>query len=337
MAHTVLLHIGTMKSGTSFIQQTLDANRDVLAEQGFRFPGKSWRKQVLGVLDVLGQTRGGQVVPGSPGAWDRLLGEISEWDGTAVVSMEFLGPAAVPDIQRVVDSLRPAEVRVVMTARDLGRNIPAMWQEGLKNGNAWSWPDYLRDIESPAEDSPGHAKKFWRQMSYPLIAQRWTEVVGTERFTMVTVPRPGSAPRLLWDRFCSVAGLEPEPFDTSVRRNTSLGAASALVLRSLNEALPEDIPLKQYQRAVKHSLARHGMSARAGSEAAIGFDGGWVAGRAAEQIGRLEQLGVRVVGELEELRPVRTQGVDPAEVSVEEQLEAAVAALAYLVEVWPTP
>ena len=337
MAHTVVLHIGTMKSGTSFIQQTLGANRGLLAEQGFLFPGRTWRKQVLGVLDVLGQTRGGQVVAGSPGAWDRLLAEISEFTGTAVVSMEFLGPAAVPDIQRVVDSLAPADVRVVMTARDLGRNIPAMWQEGLKNGNTWHWSDYLRDIERPDQDSPGHAKKFWRQMSYPLIARRWTEVVGADRFTLVTVPSPGAAPLLLWNRFCSVAGLDPEPFDTSVRNNASLGAASALVLRSLNEALPEDLPLKQYQRAVKHSLARHGMSARAGVEPAIGFEGEWVAARAADQIDRLRQLGVRVVGDLEELRPVGTHGVDPAEVSVEEQLEAAVAALAYLAEVWPSP
>lgn len=337
MAHTVVLHIGAMKSGTSFIQQTLDANRDVLREQGYLFPGKTWRRQVLAVLDVLGQRRGGEIVPGSSGAWGRLLRQVAEWDGTALVSMEFLGPTPVADIQRVVDSLAPADVRVVMTVRDLGRNIPAMWQEGLKNGSSWSWPDYLRDIENPDGAEAAHAKKFWRHMGYAPIARRWTEVVGADRFTLVTVPHPDAPARLLWDRFCSVAGLDPAPFDTTVRSNPSLGAASALVLRSLNETLPEGLPLKQYQRAVKHSLARHGMSARAGVEPSIGFDDQWVAARAAGQIARLEELGVCVVGDLEELRPVRTDGVDPAGVSVEEQLEAAVAALAYLVEVWPSP
>ena len=339
MAQTVVLHIGAMKSGTSFIQQTLGANREVLAGQGHLFPGKTWRKQVLGVLDVLGQTRDGKVVPGSPGAWQRLLRQMSAWNGTAVISMEFLGPTPPADIRRVVETLAPADVRVVMTARDLGRNIPAMWQEGLKNGAPWHWPDYLRDIERAGKGSEtGHSRKFWRHMSYPVIARRWSEVVGPDRFTLVTVPHPGAAPKLLWDRFCSVVGLDPAPFDlSSGRTNASLGGASALVLRSLNEALPPGTSRERYHAVVKHSLARHGMSARAATEPAIGFTGDWVAERASVQIERLRALGVTVVGDLEELRPVAAAGLDPSEVPVEEQLDAAVAALAYLVQVWPTP
>ena len=48
-------------------------------------------------------------------------------------------------------------------------------------------------------------------------------------------------------------------------------------------------------------------------------------------------MGIRVVGDLEELRPVPQKGVDPSEVPVEDQLEAAVAALRYLVRMWPSP
>ena len=48
-------------------------------------------------------------------------------------------------------------------------------------------------------------------------------------------------------------------------------------------------------------------------------------------------MGLHVVGDLEELRPVPQKGVDPTQVPVEDQLEAAVAALSYLVRMWPTP
>lgn len=337
MAHTVVLHVGAMKSGTSYIQRNLGSNRDVLADQGFLFPGKSWRQQVLGVLDVLGQTRDGEVVPGSPGAWQRLLDEIAQFPGTAVISMEFLGPTPVPDIERVVASLAPAQVKVVMTVRDLGRNIPAMWQEGLKNGTSWGWTEYLRDIQDPDASEPSYAKKFWRHMNFPFIARKWVRIVGQENFTLITVPHPGADPRLLWDRFCSVVGLDPEPFDTSGKSNASLGAPSALVLRALNESLPEKFPLAKYQKVVKHSLAKKGMTDRADVEAPIGFQDDWVTKRSAKHIEKLAKLGVRVVGDLEELRPVPQKGVDPAQVPVEDQLEAAIAALRYLVRMWPSP
>ena len=63
----------------------------------------------------------------------------------------------------------------------------------------------------------------------------------------------------------------------------------------------------------------------------------WVVDRAANQIRRLKELGLRVVGDLEELRPVPSTGADPSEVSASAQLEAAIDALRYLVEVWPSP
>src|SRR4051812_42509113 len=135
-----------MKSGTSTIQHQLQCHPEALDAQGFRFPGGRWRSQILGVLDVLDQTRDGQVVPGSEGAWQHLLDELAAYDGTGVISMEFLGPTPPDYIEKVVASLRPAHVHVVMTVRDLGRNVPAMWQEGLKNRATWTWPEYLEAI-----------------------------------------------------------------------------------------------------------------------------------------------------------------------------------------------
>jgi hypothetical protein len=336
VAHTVVLHIGAMKSGTTFVQQTLDAHREQLAAQGFLFPGKAWRQQVLGVMDVLEQTRDGEPVPGSVGAWPRLVQEIGEWDGAALISMEFLGPTPVKDIERVVGSLAPARVHAVMTVRDLGRNIPAMWQEGLKNGTPWSWREYL-DVVSDGPGQDWRAKKFWRQMNYPNIARKWSQVVGPEQFTLVTVPQPGAPRGLLWERFCSVVGLDPAPFDTTVRSNASLGAASAQMLRDLNAALEGEVSSAQYRRVVKHQLSRLHLGTLAGGEPRIGFDDDWVTERAEAQIRRLRKLGLRVVGDLDELRPVPQEGVDPAEVPAEQQLEAAISALAYLVRVWPTP
>jgi hypothetical protein len=175
-------------------------------------------------------------------------------------------------------------------------------------------------------------------MAYPAICRRWSEVVGRENITLITVPPPGAPRTLLWERFCSVTGLDPRPLQPSSLANVSVPAASALVLRRLNERLDaEGVPLP-YPNVVKHSLARRAMAERKGVEAPIGFEvPPWLYRRAAHQIARFRELDLPVVGDLEELRPVSTAGLDLTEVTAEQQLEAAVAALAYLVQAWPTP
>ena len=53
MATRLVLHVGVMKSGTTFVQRVLLANRDRLAEHGVLFPGKQWRRQVVAVRDLM--------------------------------------------------------------------------------------------------------------------------------------------------------------------------------------------------------------------------------------------------------------------------------------------
>jgi hypothetical protein len=338
MSHTVVLHIGAMKSGTSFLQQTLGANKAALEEQGVLFPGKRWRQQVLGVIDALGQKRDGKPVEAAQGAWQRLLDEMAAWDGTSVISMEFLGASPREDIQRVVDSLAPARVKVVLTARDLGRNIPAMWQEGLKNTDSWTWTEFLDAVRNGDPDVPGYARKFWRHMNYPFIARKWMEAGGPENFWVVTVPQPGASRSLLLERFASVAGFDPAGLEPSDKGNVSVPAASAQVIRAVNERLKVDGFPPQYPKVIKHTLAKKGMVPRKELEPPIGFEAErWLRKRADQQVRRLEELGVQVVGDLDELRPMSQPGTDPSKVSTEDQLDAALAALTYLVRVWPTP
>lgn len=334
MSERVILHVGAMKSGTSFIQQTLAENRDVLAEQGFLFPGELWRHQVLGVIDVLGQLRDGKPPVRAEGMWQQLLDEMAAHAGTSLISMEFLAPVPKVQIQKVLDTLAPARVEVVITARDLGRNIPAMWQEGVQNNVTWTWDEFMDAIKTGDPNVPGFARRFWRPMGIAAIAERWAEVAGDDRVTLVTGPRPGAPRDLLWRRFCEAVGLDPEPFVMPARDNASIGAASAAVLRDLNVHL-QDLTTNQYNSAVKHELGKRGMAARKGNEDTIGFQvDDWVRERAQFMIDRIKGLDIRVVGDLEELQPIDTPGVDPRTVPLAEREAAAVAALAHLVQVW---
>jgi hypothetical protein len=338
MASRVVLHIGTMKSGTSFIQNVLGENKQHLRdEQGILFPGKRWRQQVSAVFDLIERGGARQEPMADDGPWRTLAGEVNAWDGDAIISMEFLGPRQKEKINQIQDSFGAVDLEVVITARDLARSIPAMWQESVQNAATTTWPEFLEAVEAE-RDEPGPGRWFWNHQGVAAMSQRWAKAVGRDHFTLITVPPPGAAPTLLWDRFTQVAGIDPTGCTLDVRSNPSIGVASALVMRQLNEAL-DDAPLNraQYHRYVKHPLAKAALASRKKDEPVLGLDAPWVHPRGADEVERLRKLDLRVVGNLDELLPQPVKGVHTDDVGSDEQLEAAVAALAAAVRGWIEP
>ncbi|GAB3773586.1 hypothetical protein FB382_000677 [Nocardioides ginsengisegetis] len=321
MAERVVLHVGLMKSGTSYLQQRLTANRDLLAAGGVLFPGQVWRDQVLAVSDVLGRKQAG---PATAGRWRGLVDEVAEHDGTAVVSMEFLGPARPERIAEVVGSFGETPVEVVLTLRDLGRGVPAMWQEALQNGGTLTWHGYVDLLHGKRKP----AQAFWRQQGMARIVGNWVAAVGPDRVTIVTVPPPGAPAGVLWDRFCAAARIPGEGCVDVRPANTSLDAASAVLLRSLNEALAGDeVSAGDYHTLVKFGLAKRVLAGRTDAPA-IGFEPPeWLRDRSAEIVVRLGASGARVVGDLADLVPTSVAGVDPDGLPAEAIAAAAVAAL----------
>jgi hypothetical protein len=194
MARRVVLHVGLMKSGTSYLQARLHANQSLLAARDVLFPGETWRDQVLAVSDVLGRKQAG---PSATGRWAPFVAEIAAYDGDVVVSMEFLGPARPERIAAVVASFGVTPVRVVVTLRDLGRGVPSMWQESLQNGGSFRCGEYVAAL--PGKRKP--ARTFWRQQGMGRIVDNWCAAIGSERVTLATVPPSGAGSDVLWSRF----------------------------------------------------------------------------------------------------------------------------------------
>lgn len=138
-----------------------------------------------------------------------------EWPGTAVISMEYLAPRTRQKIDVVVESFGPTVTSVVLTARGLGRTVPSAWTESMQNRGALSWREYLAAVRSVDEgDRDEHPaaivaarRGFWRHQHLAGIARRWSEAVGPEHFTLITVPPPASPPDVLWSRFAQVLGV----------------------------------------------------------------------------------------------------------------------------------
>lgn len=341
MAERVILHIGSMKSGTSFIQNVLGSNRDGLAEHGISFAGEKWRDQVVAVQDLINHGGEGQPPLDPAGPWQRLVDGINATPGTSVVSMEFLAPRTPLKVRMIRDALH-GRVDVVLTGRDLARNVVAMWQEAVQNGSSVTWDGYLQAVRAE-DDADPVSRGFWRHQALADIAARWSGEMGADRFTLLTVPPRGAAPELLWERFAQVLGIPADAFELDVRANPSIGLATAMTLRHLNELLDDTTltletqgSMRHYDLLVKHLLTKRGLVARGAREPRLGLDEKWVMKRGAQEVDRLRRQGHRVIGDLDDLVPRPVPGVHPSQVSLADQHEAAMDALARMVTVAAT-
>ena len=342
----VYLHVGSPKTGTTYLQGVLGRHRDRLRAVGVLYPGAGERDQFNAALDLRGIKFGGHEDPAVPGAWARLVGEVRDWPATTIVSHEILAGASPEQACRAVRSFATAEVHVVVTARDLSRQLPSMWQEHVKNRHTTRWPDYVTAVRRSLGETAGPAdgsslgERFWRTQDVADILRRWGAALPVDRLHVVTAPRPEAPRDLLWRRFASLVGIDPDGFDgVSDRRNPSLGAVEAELLRRLNERLDESLPWPHYRRLVKRALAEQVLAAeRSGDRLWLDADQAtWAEQRSRGILEQIKAGGYDVIGDLAELvtdgAGASPRASTPDEASTGDLLGAAVPAIAgYVVD-----
>ncbi len=337
MSRVVFLHIGAPKTGTTYLQDRLTRNAATLAAHDVHFPSRSplvspGLSHFRAALDLLGQDWGGP--PGhAEGSWDALARRVRRLSGTVVISHEILSPARPEHVRRAMADLAGSEVHVVYSARDLGRALPAAWQESIKQGRKWTFRRFLRKTQGDRQPW------FFRAFDIPRVLDTWGAEVPPERMHVITVPRRGDAVATtedpLWLRFCEACGIDPAwgPRDSD-RANQSLGVAETMVLRQLNKRLDRATRREAaYDALIREMLAQDELVKRSSAPVRLpprAYD--WVEEVSEEWIGYLRDSGVRVVGDLDELRPVRpaadTPWVNPDRVKAKQRLHASLDALA---------
>lgn len=267
----VVLHVGLAKTGTTFLQQLLADNRDRLREAGVLYPfigpGGMFRAAV--------EVRGSRAKFGLPadevaGTWRALCDRARQFPGTTVISHEILAGATTEQIAAAFEPLAGLEVSVLVTARDLGRQATAHWQEEVKLGETRSFADFEREQyradtgRDAGPDAGGIRPHFWHAQDFADTLRRWSTAVPPERAHLVICPAPGAPPQELWRRFAEGAGIDPAVLDASAaeRANTSLGVAEIRLLRQVNAELAGRLDRRSYQRLVKREYAETVLAAR---------------------------------------------------------------------------
>lgn len=304
-APRIVLHIGAMKTGTTFLQQLLADHREALARHGFHVP-RDQAAGLRGILAGLHQSGGG----GRQTRMSRrLLQSVQAYDGRAsLVSWEFLSFLDPTAARRLLGDLG-LDIDVVLTVRDAARTMPAQWQTRCRNGTTIPWPRFASSIGDWLEAGrPSHAARvFERTQGIPRMLDVWAGVAGADRLQVVTVPQSGTDPLLLWRRFAEAVGVDPSvPVEAGVRHNPSLGYPSCELLRRINEEMGGEVP-DDCGRLIRAVVAPD-LEARAGTEARVRLDGPGLEIASAWNSRTVEAVraaGVRVVGDLDRDLPTQ--------------------------------
>lgn len=334
MTRRVVLHVGAPKSGTTYVQSRMQRNHNALLAHDVLVPRGSAEDgpQTLAfraALDLTG-VRLGRGRAYADGRWERLVEVVRAHDGLAWVSDEAFVRADDDAAARAVRDLAGpdgAVVDVVYTARDLGRALVSAWLEGLKHGGTDPFGAYL----SRARDG---GLGVLRAFELDTVFDRWVRATGdAARVHLVTLPPEGGDRALLWERFATVAGVDPDWAPTEARRvNDSIGLAEAQFLRALNERLGAAARRGgSHHRAVRDVVVGRGLAPRAGERVRLDpAHEPWVRALTTRWTSWVAASGVDVVGDLADLDVGSvdpTAWVDPDR-PVPQALDAAGAALA---------
>lgn len=335
MTRRVYLHVGAPKTGTTYLQDRLALNRHELARHDVHYPLGLQASHFKAALDLLDVSWGGQR-EAARGEWAKLVDRVNRHDGTVIVSHEILAGARPEQIRRAMSDLGGSEVHLVYSARDLARQIPAEWQEGVKHRRRRTFARFLSQVQNARRTRP--TMWFWKAQGLPDVLTRWGHGLPPEQVHLVTVPQAGAPRDLLWHRYCEAFGIDPAwaPAEGG-RENVSIGTAETALLRRLNRRLKQaGLPGDDYRRLVRQLVVHETLAQRPQMTRATLPPSAyaWAEEVAQEWIDWVEGSGIHVVGDVADLRPARppedAEWRDPDQPRRREMVDAALDAMVAL-------
>ncbi|MBD3896231.1 hypothetical protein IEI94_10255 [Halomonas sp. ML-15] len=223
-----VLHIGQMKSGTTYIQNILCNNRKELSESGWMYPGDTLNQQhaCYGICgnDIFWVKEGERYQARAA----KLIDDIYTKKKNIIVSSEALSSLNESGIERFLEKIGGAD-EVVVTIRSLYKTLPSAWQQSIKGGGGKSIYDFFSQLALQRPERLG----FWKTYSFGMTVKLWSKFLPVKA---IVVPDKPVSKNKLWDDFSDFAGL-PSLSNIEIggeHSNISLNYEAAEILRSIN-------------------------------------------------------------------------------------------------------
>jgi hypothetical protein len=306
--------------------------RDGLPELGVVYPG-SRRQHALAARAAIGNKGPRGDRPPTARDWDELIHEVAAAGSRqrVIVSSESFANATKEKAESVVAALGGESVHVLVTLRPLSKIMPSAWQQYVREGLGASYERWLKGmlVEAPY-DKP--TPTFWTRHAHDRLIQRWAEVVGVDRMTVIVVDGSdhGMLPRTVEQLLGLPTGtLKPE----AGVANRSLTYGEIELVRALGgEFAAEGWSDEMFRAYVRQGSIVELQTTHQPSAAEIQIPTpSWALQRIGElgdeSAAAIAALGVRVVGDLSVLGETHTSSDDVFDTPPLLTIDAACAAV----------
>lgn len=318
---TILFHAGFHKTGTTALQSAFAGSRKALREYGVLYPGNR-RSHHRAAMSVTKRTwgwhdRGGREI--DPKYWTTVVSQSCKYPGRVFISSEAFALADSAAMKRILKKLDGDDrFHAIFTLRSIGRLLPSSWQQYLKYGLSMRYEKWLKKVfANPPECPP--TPNFWRRNDHAGIIERWSELIGPERVTLVVLDE--SQRDGLFRTFEALLAL-PEgilvPDPELGAKNRSMSAAEAEMLRQVNLGGAKRWGWPAYEKIVRRGAALRMVESRTPNRDEPGVGTPQWAVEAAQAVGaataeRIRGLGINVIGDLDSLAAPIPAGEAPSD------------------------
>jgi hypothetical protein len=291
----VFLHIGEPKSGSSYLQAQMWANRGFLRQHGIHLPGRAPGDHYQAGSDLQCEP----IREGSsrrPQAWQWLVDRINETDArAAIVSDERLTRTGPEGVARATESLAGHDLRLIFAVREYGGLVASEWQQIVKMGGTQPLDKWLDRLLAD-----GHPL-FWRTHDVSDVLARWN--VPRDRVHLLIVPAASADRNELWRRFASIVDAPAELPTHAPRSNASLGLDETELVRRIYKRFDGPPPPFAIQSVMRGVVSRQILGERDGPRPILLPEAclPWMEQQADQRKKVVVSSGCRVVGEPDEL------------------------------------
>ena len=222
-----VVHIGPMKTASTYLQKCIFDNLDALQNHGIYFPRELGQPGNMHVHHPL------KLAMHDAALYDdakRILAH-ARAQGCARIfltteALPLLTPGGIEKLRTLLDS---DHVTIVYVARRWSDRLPSLWFNKIQSGGARTLPDFIRTLLG------GRKPSF--EVDYAVVWKNWTDAFGRDALRIMPSSNIVDDGDDIYQRFCTdVLGLEqpPVPPRLGVRMNRSGSAMDAEFTRTLN-------------------------------------------------------------------------------------------------------
>jgi hypothetical protein len=220
-----IIHIGPHKTGTTYLQLSLKANRQALLSRGIIYPEVwDYAPGNPSHLPLMQKLKAGDHDGLAP-AFSRLLASGAQ---TILLSAEDLSNLDAPAVLLLQSLLAGAAVKIVFYVRRWSELLPSSWQESIKQGQAWTLPEYM--LQSLQNVTQSRLLNFERKIA------PFTDVFGESALHVVSYSELREREIDMFQHFAAQFLDWPDavPGGAPPRANESRDLATIEILRMMN-------------------------------------------------------------------------------------------------------